>query len=290
MALATDNRADLQVGVVGAGRMGSGIAHAFLIAGNQVVLVDAADDAIDRARSELTRLVTATHARGGLEESVGAVLDRLRLSGSRDDLATAQLVVEAVPEIPELKRQVLQSTEQVLNDDAILATNTSSLSVTDLSAVLTRPSRFLGMHFFNPVPASSLVEIVRGGQTDESTVATAVAWTHHLAKQPIVVADSPGFASSRLGLALGLEAIRMVESGVASASDIDLAMTLGYKHPIGPLRLTDMVGLDVRLDIATYLHSHLGPRFEPPALLREMVGRNELGRKTGKGFFDWSDA
>jgi len=169
----------------------------------------------------------------------------------------------------------------------VLASNTSSLSVTDLAAALTRPARFLGMHFFNPVPASGLVEIVLAPDTGTGTLETAVGWTRCLGKKDVVVRDSPGFASSRLGLALGLEAIRMVEEGVAEPEAIDDAMRLGYKHPMGPLRLTDLVGLDVRLAIAEHLHATLGERFAPPRLLREKVARGELGRKTGKGFHTW---
>ncbi|WP_258546414.1 3-hydroxyacyl-CoA dehydrogenase family protein, partial [Microbacterium sp. H6] len=154
-------------------------------------------------------------------------------------------------------------------------------------AVLDRPSRLLGMHFFNPVPASTLVEIVHGASTAPALVDAARGWVAAIGKTPIVVADAPGFASSRLGVAIGLEAIRMLEEGVASAEDIDAAMTLGYKHPVGPLRLTDIVGLDVRLGIAEYLSAQLGERFEPPALLRRLVAEGHLGRKSGRGFYEW---
>jgi 3-hydroxybutyryl-CoA dehydrogenase len=196
-------------------------------------------------------------------------------------------VVEAVPEDRELKLDALGRAERVLAPEAALATNTSSISIDQLADLLERPSRFLGMHFFNPVPASTLVEIVRGDASDAVLVAEAREWVHAIGKTPIVVADAPGFASSRLGVALGLEAIRMLEDGVASAEDIDAAMTLGYKHPVGPLRLTDIVGLDVRLGIAEYLSATLGERFAPPALLRRMVDEGRLGRKTGEGFYLW---
>jgi len=192
-----------------------------------------------------------------------------------------------VPEDLELKIDALTRVESVLAPGAALASNTSSISIDQLAALLERPSRFLGMHFFNPVPASKLVEIVRGDATDGVLVAEAREWVDAIGKTPIVVADAPGFASSRLGLALGLEAIRMVEDGVATAEDIDNAMTLGYKHPVGPLRLTDIVGLDVRLGIAEYLSSTLGERFTPPALLRRMVAEGRLGRKSGEGFYLW---
>jgi 3-hydroxybutyryl-CoA dehydrogenase len=171
-----------------------------------------------------------------------------------------------------------------------IASNTSSLSIDELAASLRFPQRFLGLHFFNPVPASELVEIVVGASTDRAVVADAQDWVLGLGKTPVTVKDSPGFASSRLGVAIGLEAIRMLEEGVASAEDIDAAMVLGYRFPVGPLRLTDIVGLDVRLGIAEYLHSQLGERFAPPQLLRDKVAAGELGRKTGSGFFRWDDS
>jgi 3-hydroxybutyryl-CoA dehydrogenase len=188
-----------------------------------------------------------------------------------------------------LKREALRRAEDLLPADAVLATNTSSLSIDTLAEGLKRPGAFLGMHFFNPVPASTLVELVLGAATAPSTAAAAGGWVRALGKTAITVRDSPGFASSRLGVLLGLEAIRMVEEGVATAEDIDTAMRLGYKHPVGPLRLTDIVGLDVRLDIAEYLARELGPRYEPPDLLRRMVAEGMLGRKSGQGFFFWGD-
>jgi 3-hydroxybutyryl-CoA dehydrogenase len=216
------------------------------------------------------------------------VLARVTTVPSVDALPPhADLVVEAVPEDAALKARLLAAAEHTVSPTTVLASNTSSLSVTDLAAALTRPARFLGMHFFNPVPASELVEIVVAPDTAADTVEAALGWTHCLGKKDVVVQDSPGFASSRLGLALGLEAIRMVEEGVAEPEAIDDAMRLGYKHPMGPLRLTDLVGLDVRLAIAEHLHATLGERFAPPRLLREKVARGELGRKTGKGFHTW---
>ncbi len=253
-----------------------------------MVLIDADDAALERASREVQRLLAASEQRGSLSAGLEEAVSRLSVSTLVADLSSARLVIEAVPEIPELKKRVIASVESAVAEEATIATNTSSLSITEISATLSVPERFIGMHFFNPVPASNLVELVRGEATSEVTVDLSLAWVKHIAKEPIVVNDSPGFASSRLGLALGLEAIRMVEAGVASPVDIDLAMTLGYKHPVGPLRLTDLVGLDVRLDIAQYLHTHLGERFEPPALLVEMVARGDLGRKSGRGFFDWA--
>ncbi len=195
-------------------------------------------------------------------------------------------MIEAVPEDPDLKRRVLRDVEGVATG-AVLATNTSSLSVDDLARDLARPERFVGLHFFNPVPASDLVEVVVGAETSPDLVADAQNWVTALGKKAITVSDSPGFASSRLGVALALEAMRMLEEGVASADDIDTAMTLGYKHPLGPLKTTDVVGLDVRLAIAEHLARELGARFEPPGILRELVAAGHLGRKTGKGFYNW---
>ncbi|MER5476833.1 3-hydroxyacyl-CoA dehydrogenase family protein [Streptomyces sp. NPDC002734] len=276
------------VGVIGGGRMGAGIAQSYATAGSAVTVVEsgaaAAAAALDRVATGLARAAE----RGRLSDPAEAVLTRVSVVESVDALpAGADLVVEAVPEDPALKARVLAAAERAVDARTVLASNTSSLSVTELAAALTRPGRFLGMHFFNPVPASDLVEIVVAPGTDPATVEAALEWTRCLGKKDVVVKDSPGFASSRLGVALGLEAIRMVEEGVAAPEAIDDAMHLGYKHPMGPLRLTDLVGLDVRLAIAEHLHRTLGERFAPPALLREKVARGELGRKSGQGFYTW---
>lgn len=276
-----------RTGVLGGGRMGAGVAHALLLAGSRVVVAESNDDAAERATASVRAAVATSAERGTLSEPVDSVLSRLQVAVGAAALRDCDLVVEAVPEDPSLKLRMLSEVESVLANDAVLATNTSSMSIDELALGLARPARFLGMHFFNPVPASSLVEIVVGGATDGAVVTAVEGWVRQLGKTPVTVRDSPGFASSRLGLALGLEAVRMVEEGVAPAADIDAAMRLGYKHPVGPLRLTDLVGLDVRLGVAEYLASTLGPRFEPPALLREMVARGDLGRKTGQGFYTW---
>ena len=278
---------DATVAVIGGGQMGSGIAHAFLTTGCAVTVVEAL--APDTTRERVTASVEGAAARGKLTEAVGDVLARLSVrAGPADIPGDASLVVEAVPEDAALKAQLLREAEQALHPTAVLATNTSSLSVRELAATLDRPDRFLGMHFFNPVPASRLVEIVVGGDTAPDVVEAAGAWVRRLGKTGIVVRDFPGFASSRLGVLLGLEAIRMLEDGVADAESIDTAMELGYRHPMGPLRSTDLVGLDVRLSIAEYLHRTLGDRFAPPQLLRDKVAAGELGRKTGRGFYDYS--
>ncbi|QKZ23635.1 3-hydroxyacyl-CoA dehydrogenase family protein [Streptomyces chartreusis] len=276
------------VGVIGGGRMGAGIAQSFAAAGSRVTIVESGEQAAAAALDRIATGLKRAMERGVLNEPAERVLARVTMVNGVGDLpADSDLVVEAVPEDPALKARLLAAAEQTVGATSVLATNTSSLSVTELASALTRPDRFLGMHFFNPVPASELVELVVARGTGAHAVRAALDWTHALGKKDVVVKDSPGFASSRLGVALGLEAIRMVEEGVAEAEAIDDAMRLGYKHPMGPLRLTDLVGLDVRLAIAEYLHTTLGERFAPPQLLRDKVARGELGRKTGQGFYTW---
>jgi 3-hydroxybutyryl-CoA dehydrogenase len=278
-----------RVGVIGGGRMGAGIAQAFLVAGARVEVVEAGADAADAARGRIADGLEEAARRGKLTGEVGDAFGRLDLVDSAAELSPdTGLVVEAVPERADLKVAVLTAAETAVGPDAVLATNTSSLSITELAAALQRPARFLGMHFFNPVPASKLVEVVVAPETGEDVVAAARGWVQALGKTDVVVKDSPGFASSRLGVLLGLEAIRMLEEGVADAEAIDAAMELGYRHPMGPLRSTDLVGLDVRLAIAEYLAGTLGERFTPPQLLRDKVAAGELGRKTGRGFHDYS--
>ena len=278
-----------RVAVIGGGRMGAGIAQAFLLAGAQVAVVEAGDEAAEAARGRVAGGLEESARRGKLTGAVDDVLARLTLVDSPAELGPeTDLVVEAVPEVPALKVQVLSAAAAAVGPAAVLATNTSSLSVTELAAAVERPARFLGLHFFNPVPASKLVEVVVPAETDPVVVDAAGGWVRALGKTAIVVRDSPGFASSRLGVLLGLEAIRMLEEGVADAEAIDTAMELGYRHPMGPLRSTDLVGLDVRLAIAEYLAGTLGERFTPPQLLRDKVAAGELGRKTGRGFHDYS--
>jgi len=278
-----------RVGVLGGGRMGAGIAHAFLLAGAHVALVERNEVEADAARDRVVRAVDASIHRGATSESQAEITGRLAVGIDYAAFRDRDLVVEAVPEIRAMKVDALQRVEAELGEDSALASNTSSISIDDLAAHLARPARFLGLHFFNPVPASTLVELVTGSETSTELVTDAQGWVNALGKTPITVSDAPGFASSRLGVALGLEAIRMLEDGVASAEDIDAAMMLGYKHPVGPLKLTDIVGLDVRLGIAEYLHAQLGARFEPPALLRRLVAEGKLGRKSGQGFYTWDD-
>lgn len=273
------------VGVLGGGTMGAGIAHSFLTAGANVVVVERDPISVDAARKRIFQ---------GLEKAakfeplnLDEILSRTAFSTDFEAFRSAELVIEAVPEDPSLKSEALSKVERELSDSAWLTTNTSSLSISELSRALRRPDRFCGLHFFNPVPRSRLVEIVSTEKTRAELVQEAKAWVSALGKTPIVVQDAPGFASSRLGVALALEAMRMLEENVASAKDIDAAMVLGYKHAAGPLLTTDLVGLDVRLQIAEYLASTLGPRFAPPQILRDKVSRGELGKKTGKGFFTY---
>jgi 3-hydroxybutyryl-CoA dehydrogenase len=281
-----------RVAVVGAGTMGHGIAQAAAMAGARVRLVDREAGLVAGALKRIQANLDAGVARGKVDPELrAATLERIT---SHTDMAAAaaeiDLAIEAIPERLDLKREVFRALEASAPAGAILASNTSSLSITEIQAGLARPERVVGLHFFNPVHIMTLVEVVRGAETSDAVVDAGVAFARAMGKEPIVVRDSPGFASSRLGVALGLEAMRMLEEGVASAEDIDTAMTLGYRHPMGPLRLTDLVGLDVRLDIAEYLHAQLGgERFRPPGILREKVARGELGRKAGMGFFRWDE-
>lgn len=278
------------VGVLGGGRMGAGIAHAFLLADSRVTIVERDADAATAARERVATALRRSVVREGFGLDEGEILRKLSVGTDPAAFAETQLVVEAVPEQLELKREALARIEANTNAETWIASNTSSLSISVLAEELARPERFIGLHFFNPVPSSSLVEIVRGNGTAPKLVELATKWVERLGKSAITVADSPGFASSRLGVHLALEAMRMLEEGVASAEDIDTAMVLGYRHPMGPLRTTDLVGLDVRLGIAEYLEGELGKRFAPPQLLRDKVANGELGRKSGRGFFDWPDA
>ncbi|MGO2777199.1 3-hydroxyacyl-CoA dehydrogenase family protein [Corynebacterium casei] len=274
-----------KVGVLGGGRMGAGIAHAFLAAGANVKVVDINEDAVAAAEARVEKAIQGSIDRGA-EGTFESWAIRLTLSTDVSEFAGFDLVVEAVPESMDLKTTAFSNIAQAA-PEAVIATNTSSLSVSELADTVAND--VIGLHFFNPVPASKLVEVVVAKSTPNALVETAKGWVEDLRKTAVVVNDAPGFASSRLGVAIALEAIRMVEDGVASARDIDNAMVLGYKFPIGPLELTDIVGLDVRLGIAEYLESTLGERFAPPQLMRDMVSRGELGRKSGKGFYDYSD-
>ena len=277
--------------VIGGGRMGVGIAHLFAAHGSTVTVCEPGDR--DQTLQSLRSSLTRADARGRLGDDLEDVQQRVAIVSdikdlTADDRASIHLAVEAVPEDLALKCDVLGLIESAVPRGAVIATNTSALPVTEMSAVLHDPTRFVGLHFFNPVPASTLVEIVWHAGTDQRLVDNLCGWVAAVDKQPVVVRDSPGFATSRLGVLLGLEAIRMLEEGVADAESIDRAMELGYKHPMGPLRSTDLVGLDIRLAVAQHLHGALGDRFAPPRMLLDKVAAGDLGRKTGRGFHDWN--
>lgn len=288
-----ENKELNRVAVIGAGTMGHGIAQVAATVCPRVVLYDVDGERVDAGLAKIRANLDKGVDLGKVPpEDRDRVLEALEGSVSLDEAAKgADLVIEAVPEVMDLKLALFNDLSKIVDDQAILATNTSSLSIDAMAAGVEGPGRFLGLHFFNPVHIMALVEVVRGERTSESALERALEFISAIGKEPIVVRDSPGFASSRLGIALGLEAIRMVESDVASPADIDKAMTLGYRHPMGPLRLTDLVGLDVRLGIAEYLHEALDSEaFRPPELLRTMVAEGKLGKKSGRGFYDWSDA
>jgi 3-hydroxybutyryl-CoA dehydrogenase len=279
------------VAVLGAGTMGHGIAQVAAAAGYDVRLFDAAEEQVTRALDRIQSNLDKGVERGKVSHDARAAT-LSHLSGVSDLVeasADADLVIEAVPEQIELKRRIFTELDRIAPAQAILATNTSSLSVSEIAAATARPQQVVGLHFFNPVHIMRLLEIVRGRATSDTTLSVALGFARSIGKEPIVVTDTPGFASSRLGIVLGLEAMRMVEQGVAAPDDIDRAMELGYNHPMGPLKLTDVVGLDVRLGIAEYLYGTLGgEQYRPPEILREMVAEGKLGKKSGRGFYDWS--
>lgn len=276
--------------IIGAGTMGHGIAQVAAHAGLDVVLTDVGAGALEKGVAGIKKSLERMREKGKIDDAgvarvLGAIrtgTDHVALSADRD------LVIEAIPERMDLKLEVFRAVSASAPSHAILATNTSSLSVTEIAGAAADPSRVVGLHFFNPVPVMELLEIVRAMQTSDETLATVRAFGETIGKRAIVVQDSPGFATSRLGVILGCEAMRMLEAGVASAEDIDLAMELGYRHPMGPLKLTDLVGLDTRLMILEHLHKELGEQFRPPAILRTMVRAGRLGRKSGRGFYDYS--
>ncbi len=280
---------DDRIAVIGAGTMGRGIAQVAALAGLRCALCDPLPRALADARAGIARSVEKAIEKGKAPAGARALLAENIAYEERiaDAVRGASVVIEAVPEDLALKARVLAEAAAHAPSECILASNTSSLSITALASRVPEPRRVAGMHFFNPVPVMELVEIVRGAETAPEVAEALVALGRRLGKEPILVADAPGFATSRLGVALGLEAIRMLEAKVATAADIDRAMELGYRHPMGPLRLTDLVGLDVRLAIAEHLERELGERFRPPALLRDLVRAGHLGRKSGRGFYEY---
>jgi 3-hydroxybutyryl-CoA dehydrogenase len=274
--------------VIGGGAMGVGIAHAFAAGGAKVTIVDVGEARVKHALAAVAHAFERSTGRGSM--TPGAAADAAARVGGATSIDALppglDAIVEAVPENLALKRSVLAAC--AAREPALLASNTSGIAIGDLAGGLPAPERFLGLHFFNPVWAMALVEIVIGERTGDAARLAALALCAQLGKTSIVVRDAPGFASTRLGIALGLEAMRMVEDGIASPADIDRAMELGYRHPMGPLKLTDLVGLDVRLDIARNLERSYGARYAPPQLLIDMVAAGQLGKKSGRGFYDWT--
>jgi 3-hydroxybutyryl-CoA dehydrogenase len=270
--------------------MGHGIAQVSAMAAYETRLTDASAEALAAALRRIASNLAGAVSRNKITQGdADAATSRI---AATVDLAAAvrdaDLVIEAIAEDLDIKQQLFRQLDTMVGGDAILATNTSSLSVTRIAHATRQPARVVGMHFFNPVHIMKLVEVIAHSQSDPAVVTAARQAADRMGKTTILVRDTPGFASSRLGVVLGLEAMRMVEQGVGSAADIDTAMELGYGHPMGPLRLTDLVGLDVRLNIAEYLHRELqDPKFEPPRILRDKVQQGELGKKTGRGFYEW---
>jgi len=271
--------------------MGHGIAQVAAVAGYEVILRDVDDASLARGMQAIERNLAKGVQLGKVAaEDRDQALAHINPTVELRDLKAADLIIEAAPESLDLKQSLLRESEGVTAPHCIWASNTSSLSITEIARSAARPQNVIGMHFFNPVHIMRLVEIVVGDQTDQANINAVRTVARSMKKEPIIVRDVPGFASSRLGVTLGLEAMRMVEQGVASARDIDTAMELGYNHPMGPLRLTDLVGLDVRLSIAEYLHSKLGSEaFRPPEILRRMVSQGKLGKKSGEGFYKWNE-
>jgi len=281
----------MRVTVLGAGTMGHGIAQVSATGGYDVTIRDIDESILQDGVESIE-----ANLQGGVDrdkltaEEKDAALDRIETTTDLTAaVSDADLVVEAVPEDLDLKRQTFDDVEANAPADAVVATNTSSMSVTEIASTLDRPGRAIGLHFFNPVHIMGLVEVVLAEQTDEATVQAATEFVETIEKEPVTVRDSAGFASSRLGVTLGVEAIRMLEEGVAGPRDIDAAMEQGYNHPMGPIELGDVVGLDVRLDILEYLREELGERFRPPQLLKQKVRAGKLGKKTGEGFYVWED-
>ena len=275
--------------VAGAGTMGNGIAQTFAVAGHRVLLLDANEAALQRGLGTITKSLAKLVEKGKIDAaSRDQALARITSDRGGFPLGDAAIAVEAVPEKIEIKREVLRALDEMLPASAILATNTSSISVTELAAFTSRPPRFIGMHFMNPVPLMPLVEVVRGLDTSEATIAETVELSRALGKTPVVVADRPGFVSNRVLLPMINEAAFALMEGVADREAIDTVMKLGMNHPMGPLALADLIGIDVCLDIMEVLHRGFGDsKYRPCPLLRTMVAAGRLGRKTGRGFYEY---
>lgn len=280
------------VAVIGAGTMGAGIAQICAQAGWKTSLYDAFPDGLQRGMERIDAFWDKGITRGktSLEQKVEWQKNLHAVSDMAQAVGNADLVIEAVPELPELKQKVFEEIDKYAPSHAVLGTNTSSLSIADIANATARPEQVIGMHFFNPVPIMKLLELVRHDSTSEATIDLAQSAGEAMGKTTILVKDIPGFATSRLGVVLGNEAIRMLADGVASAKDIDTAMVLGYKHPMGPLALTDLVGLDVRRDILRNLQASFDDdAYAPHPLLERLVEQGRLGKKSGKGIYDWTN-